>query len=61
MQNLKMAESLVAVHTHTHILLLNEKINKFYILLFSGQARTNSHAQKTPLIFSPSHQSSNKM
>ena len=31
MQNLKMTESLVAVHTHTHILLLNEKINKFDI------------------------------
>ena len=29
MRNLKMAESLVAVHTHT--LLLNEKINKFDI------------------------------
>ena len=29
MQNLKMAESFVAVHTH--ILLLNEKINKFDI------------------------------
>ena len=31
MGNLKMAESLVAVHTHTHTLLLNEKINKFDI------------------------------
>ena len=31
MQNLEMAESLVAVHTRTHILLLNEKINKFDI------------------------------
>ena len=31
MQNLKMAESLVAVHTHTHTLLLNKKINKFDI------------------------------
>ena len=31
MQSLKMAESLVAVHTHTHTLLLNKKINKFDI------------------------------
>ena len=31
MQNLKTAESLVAVHTHTHTLLLNKKINKFDI------------------------------
>ena len=29
MENLKMAESLVAVHTHTHTLLLNNEMNKF--------------------------------
>ena len=29
MQNLKMAESFVAVHTHTHTLLLNKKMNEF--------------------------------
>ncbi len=29
--NKKTAESLVAVHTHTHILLLNKKINNFDI------------------------------
>ena len=31
MQNLKTAESLVAVHTHTHTLLLNNEMNKFDI------------------------------
>ena len=31
MQNLKMAESLVAVHTHTHTLLLNKKMNNLDI------------------------------
>ena len=29
--NEKIAESLGVVHTHTHILLLNKKINKFDI------------------------------